>query len=112
VTVVEALPDGTEFTGAAYDAHRAARDAHARAVLDHAVPPDVRARGHLRERLVYGHPAAQILAVAAQEHPELIVMGVQGRGAIDLAMFGSTTNHVVRHAPCPVLTVRPSVRGD
>lgn len=111
VAVVEALPEGTEFTGPAYDAYRAARDAHARAALDTAVPAHVRARGHIRERLVYGHPAAQILAVAAQEHPDLIVMGVQGRGALDLAMFGSTTNHVVRHAPCPVLTVRPTDAG-
>lgn len=112
VTVVEALPDGTEFSGPAYDAYRAARDAHARAALDAALPPELRARGHIRERLVYGQPAAQILAVAAQDHPDLIVMGVHGRGAIDLAMFGSTTNHVVRKAPCPVLTVRPPVTGD
>jgi nucleotide-binding universal stress UspA family protein len=36
----------------------------------------------------------------------LIVMGVQGRGAIDRMFFGSTTQHVVRQATCPVLTVR------
>jgi nucleotide-binding universal stress UspA family protein len=36
---------------------------------------------------------------------------VQGRGAVDLALFGSTTSHVVRHAPCPVLTVRPATTG-
>jgi nucleotide-binding universal stress UspA family protein len=36
----------------------------------------------------------------------LIVMGVQGRGAADLLFFGSTTQHVVREAPCPVLTLR------
>jgi nucleotide-binding universal stress UspA family protein len=33
-------------------------------------------------------------------------MGVHGRNPIDLALFGSTTNHVVRRAPCPVLTLR------
>ena len=35
-----------------------------------------------------------------------IVMGAQGRGGIGLALFGSTTQQVVRGAMCPVLTVR------
>jgi nucleotide-binding universal stress UspA family protein len=33
-------------------------------------------------------------------------MGIHGRNVVDLAFFGSTTNQVVRHAPCPVLTLR------
>jgi nucleotide-binding universal stress UspA family protein len=33
-------------------------------------------------------------------------MGVHGRNAVDMALFGSTTNQVVRRASCPVLTVR------
>ncbi len=37
---------------------------------------------------------------------DLIVLGVHGRPAVDLMFFGSTTNQVVRHAACPVLTVR------
>ena len=37
---------------------------------------------------------------------DLIVMGAQGRGGIGLALFGSTTQQVVRGAMCPVLTVR------
>jgi nucleotide-binding universal stress UspA family protein len=111
VTVVEELPGGTDFSGSAYDAYRAARDAHARETLDRALPPDVRVRCDVHERMPYGHPGRQILDVAAQEHPDLIVMGVQGRGAVDLALFGSTTSHVVRHAPCPVLTVRPATTG-
>lgn len=111
VSVVEALPDGHEFSGDQYAAYRAARDAHAREALDRAVPADVRVRCNVHDRVVYGHPAQQLLDVAAQERPDLLVMGVQGRGAFDLAMFGSTTNHVVRHAPCPVLTVRPPATG-
>jgi len=111
VSVVESLPYGGDFTGAEFAAFRAARDRHAREALDSAVPADVRIRCNVHDRLVYGHPGQQILEVAAQERPDLIVMGVQGRGALDLAMFGSTTNHVVRHAPCPVLTVRPSATG-
>jgi nucleotide-binding universal stress UspA family protein len=33
-------------------------------------------------------------------------MGAQGRGGLGLALFGSTTQQVVRAATCPVLTVR------
>jgi nucleotide-binding universal stress UspA family protein len=55
---------------------------------------------------VEGRAYRQILKVAAQQHASLIVMGVQGRGAVDMWFFGSTTNHVVRQATCPVLTLR------
>jgi nucleotide-binding universal stress UspA family protein len=37
---------------------------------------------------------------------DLIVMGVHGRGALDLVVFGSTTHQVIREARCPVLIVR------
>jgi nucleotide-binding universal stress UspA family protein len=55
-------------------------------------------------RLAHGAAARQILAVASDIDADLIVMGVHGRNALDLAIFGSTTNDVVRQAPCPVLT--------
>jgi nucleotide-binding universal stress UspA family protein len=75
-----------------------------------AVPEEVRAWKRREERIVWGRPASEILHLAREEHADLIVMGVQGRGAIDLALFGSTTHEVVRHANCPVLTVR--LTGD
>jgi nucleotide-binding universal stress UspA family protein len=56
--------------------------------------------------VAHGKPHEQILAVAAEERPDLIVVGVQGRKPLDLMLFGSTTNQVVRRATCPVLTVR------
>jgi nucleotide-binding universal stress UspA family protein len=34
------------------------------------------------------------------------VMGAQGRGGVGLALFGSTTQQVLRGASSPVLTVR------
>jgi nucleotide-binding universal stress UspA family protein len=57
-------------------------------------------------RLGNGKPYVQILAVAAEEETDLIVIGVRGRNPVDLALFGSTTNQVVRRATCPVLTLR------
>jgi nucleotide-binding universal stress UspA family protein len=59
------------------------------------------------ERLMtHGKPWREVLRVATEQQSDLIVMGVQGRGPADLLFFGSTTQHVVREAPCPVLTLR------
>jgi nucleotide-binding universal stress UspA family protein len=57
-----------------------------------------------------GKPAREICALARSKGVDLIVMGVTGRGAIDLALLGSTTHQVVRSAPCPVLSV-PLTQG-
>ena len=56
--------------------------------------------------MTHGKPWREVLRVAAERQSDLIVMGVQGRGAVDLLFFGSTTQHVVREASCPVLTLR------
>ena len=56
--------------------------------------------------LAHGKPWREVLRIAAERRSDLIVMGVQGRGAVDLLLFGSTTQHVVREASCPVLTLR------
>lgn len=60
--------------------------------------------------VVAGKPSREISSVARARNADLIVMGVTGRGAIDLALLGSTTFQVVRHATCPVMTV-PHVAG-
>jgi nucleotide-binding universal stress UspA family protein len=52
-----------------------------------------------------GKPYRAILTLAEAKEADLIVLGVRGRNPIDLALFGSTANHVVRGARCPVLTV-------
>lgn len=57
-------------------------------------------------RLAHGKPYRAILEIAAEESADLIVLGMHGRNAIDLMLFGSTTNQVVRRATCPVLTIR------
>jgi len=59
------------------------------------------------QRIVMGRPHDEILRLAGQEHAGLIVMGVRGRSAVDMTIFGSVTRQVVRRATCPVLTVHP-----
>lgn len=63
--------------------------------------------------VIVGHGKAyqEVLRLATERAAELIVLGVQGRSAIDRALFGSTTQHVVRQARCPVLTVGPISRA-
>ena len=57
-------------------------------------------------RVGHGKPAAEILQAATDLKADLIVIGVHGRSALDLRVFGSTANQVVRQAGCPVLTLK------
>jgi nucleotide-binding universal stress UspA family protein len=72
-------------------------DGLAREVAPDGPPPVV--------RVVHGKAYVEVLAAAKDGHADLIVMGVRGRRALDVGLFGSTTNQVVRRAGCPVLTV-------
>ena len=80
------------------------QDAMAR--LKSAVPEAVRVWPAPEERVASGRAYREILKVAKAEDVELIVMGVQGKGALSRLVFGSTTHHVIREAGCPVLTIR------
>jgi nucleotide-binding universal stress UspA family protein len=64
--------------------------------------------------LLEGDVAAEIVQFALREGVDLIVMGSHGRTGIPRALMGSVATQVLRHAPCPVLTIRPKVqlRGD
>lgn len=74
--------------------------------LNSLVPRETRTWCRCAPMTRFGKPYQEILAVASERQVDLIVLGVRGRNPIDLALFGSTTNHVVRAAECPVLTVR------
>jgi nucleotide-binding universal stress UspA family protein len=74
--------------------------------LHAAIPEEARGRCPIAEQVTMGKAYREILRLAADERADLIVLGVQGRTAADLLLFGSTTQHVVRQAECPVLTIR------
>ena len=69
------------------------------------VPAAARTYCTVTSQVGEGKPAREIGRAAAAEQADLIVMGVQGRGAVDLMVFGSNTNAVIRSATCPVLIV-------
>ncbi len=59
-----------------------------------------------KHRLVNGHPAHAIVQLAESEDVDLIVMGTHGRSGLSRLLMGSVAEHVMRKAPCPVLTYK------
>jgi nucleotide-binding universal stress UspA family protein len=59
-----------------------------------------------------GIPHVEIVRFAEDNGIDLIVMATHGRGFFSHAILGSTTERVVRRAPCPVLTVRDDSLKD
>lgn len=70
------------------------------------VADEPRTWAEIKDVVVFGRAHREVLRYASETQPDLIVMGAQGRGGIGLALFGSTTQEVVRSAPCAVLSVR------
>jgi universal stress protein A len=57
---------------------------------------------------VSGNTTGAIIDYAKEAHVDIIVVGTHGRGPISHLFMGSVAEQVVRHAPCPVLVVRPN----
>jgi universal stress protein A len=87
-------------------AYRRRREDEARERLKESVPETVATYCSVETVMARGKAGREILRIAGEQQSDLIVIGVQGRGAADLMVFGSTTNQVVRGAICPVLTLR------
>jgi nucleotide-binding universal stress UspA family protein len=58
-----------------------------------------------------GDPGDVIVDAAEAEHAVMVLVGSHGRGVVGRFLLGSVSEHVVRHAPCPVLVVRPRETG-
>jgi nucleotide-binding universal stress UspA family protein len=86
--------------------HQAREHAAAAQLAELAAPREGSPAVRLTTRLTAGKAYREILGVAVEERIDLIIMGVHGRNPLEIALFGSTTNQVIRRATCPVLTVR------
>jgi nucleotide-binding universal stress UspA family protein len=53
-----------------------------------------------------GDPAVEIVEFARTAGADLLVIGTHGRTGLRHAILGSVAERVVRHSPCPVLTIR------
>jgi nucleotide-binding universal stress UspA family protein len=60
----------------------------------------------VRRLLHIGEPGPVVCWLAEQQQCDLIVIGTHGRQGLVRLLLGSVAEYVVRHARCPVLTVR------
>ena len=102
---LDAHPVSADFNA---DEVRASAEAERLGRLRALIPKEVLPYCSVETAVWEGRAWRGILALAADRKSDLIVMGVRGRGAVDLALFGSNTHGVIRGATCPVLTVPES----
>ncbi len=57
-------------------------------------------------RLVEGDPASVITETAAETEADVVILGTHGRTGLSRLLMGSVAEEVLRHSPCPVLTIR------
>lgn len=84
------------------------RRAEADAELDTWCEPLRRAGVAHRHLVVDGTPALALLAAAADERADLIVVGPRGKGAGSDQQLGSTSHELVSRSPVPVVVVPAS----
>ena len=106
--VLEPIPVATTFPNVMMvppipppDFHEQARVSLER-LAQHEFPESVKTSVHLRDGAAYDE-----IALAARElAADLIIIATHGRTGLAHVLMGSTAERVVRHAPCPVLTLR------
>jgi len=109
--VVELPRERAEWAGESAEgkAYVARWKESATARLRDLVPQDAHVYCHVHERVETGQPYREILRVAAERRAGLVVIGAHGHGVLERLFVGSTAQHVIRQAGCPVLTVRSPV---
>ena len=114
VTVVEpsdpALVTGTGFAGGVMSADElTAMDDERRAEATETLTRVVAELGldGADTRVLDGSPGQAICDLADEADAAVVVIGSRGRGGLKRAVLGSVSDHVVRHAPCPVVVTTP-----
>jgi nucleotide-binding universal stress UspA family protein len=79
--------------------------------LEGLVPSEARHWCSLQAEILRGQPYEELVAYADVQDMDMIVLGVRGYGLVRSFLMGSTTDRVVRKAPCSVLTVSAQVHG-
>jgi len=58
----------------------------------------------VRSHVIEGNPVQALLDASAGA--DLLVVGSRGHGGFAEALLGSVSQHLVQHAPCPVVVIR------
>jgi nucleotide-binding universal stress UspA family protein len=69
-------------------------------------------KGAVRPLVRSGKAFNEIAAVARDREVDLVIMATHGYSGLKRILLGSTAERVVRHAPCPVLTIRSRPKGQ
>jgi nucleotide-binding universal stress UspA family protein len=85
-------------------------EAAERQLLERVLDPEWAAGHRVIRSTVVGFAVDQILAYAAKNEIDLIVVGTHGYSWLAHALIGSVAEKLVRMANCPVLTVHPQGR--
>jgi nucleotide-binding universal stress UspA family protein len=59
----------------------------------------------------HGQVWVNLAGIVEENKVDLIVVGTHGRTGLGKLLLGSVAEDILRHAPCPVLTVGPKVSG-
>jgi nucleotide-binding universal stress UspA family protein len=94
--VLEDIPGGSSLEEAT---------ATAMEQLHKLIPPERPKAGTIKAMVRIGSPYQQIIQLALEARTDVVIMAVRGRGALNLAVFGSTTYRTIQLGPCPVLAV-------
>jgi len=73
--------------------------------LEKLIPAEKRKAVNTKMLACVGKPYQQIVEYSKKAQIDLVAMGARGSGALDRAIFGSTTYRVIQLGPCPVLAV-------
>ena len=84
-----------------------ATEEHSEVLLKQFCHDTVKHLAKVRYHVRNGDPFECILDGAADFMTDLIVLATHGRTGVKRLVIGNVAEKVVRHAPCPVLTVKP-----
>jgi nucleotide-binding universal stress UspA family protein len=84
-----------------------ATEEHSEVLLKQFCQDTVKHHAKVRYHVRNGDPFERILDGAQDFLTDLIVLATHGRTGIKRLVIGNVAEKVVRHAPCPVLTVKP-----
>lgn len=108
--IAPTLPESVQEVVAFPDDFLAAARDDAETALAAALPRDHAGGSPVVKAIRVGAARAEIIEYAKEHQIDLIVIGTYGRTGVARFLVGSVTEHVVRHAPCPVLSVPPRDR--
>lgn len=76
--------------------------------LKHFLNPEWTAQRRVVYAVRNGSPFVEVVRYAREHEIDLIVISTHGRTGLAHVLLGSAAENIVRTAPCPVLTVRPT----